>query len=134
MRINAKDKMATNMAGVMNISAAENTVPVEDPDLVTETQVVNDEQVKQDQLYIDFASDAPPVSIQTGVSAGDNLAKRIDPRQEWINTDKTKPYFCKLCDYSMDCMEVGAFFQLKTELDMGQTLCKLLHLFQHTFT
>ncbi|KAL9966409.1 hypothetical protein ACROYT_G024475 [Oculina patagonica] len=102
--------MATNMAGVMNVSAAENTVPTEDPNLVTEAQVVNEEQINQEQLYIDFASDTPPVTSQTGVPAGgdqssSNLAKRIDPRQEWINTDKTKPYFCKLCDYNMDCME-----------------------------
>lgn len=112
--------MATNMANV-NVSIAENTVATGDANLDAEAQVVQEEQEKQNQSYVDFPSDAPPVSSQnqpagtsgTGVYTNANQTKRIDPRQDWINTDKTKPYYCKLCDYNMDCMEVGAFLTPK---------------------
>ena len=125
---------ATNITGV-DVSLVENTIPTVDPNLVTESQVVNEEQGKQEHLYIDFASDAPPVTTQNSQTAASSnqLPKRIDPRQEWINTDKTKPYFCKLCDYNMDCMEVGALFDSKCQWIMAQTLCKLLLLFQHIY-
>ena len=95
-------------------SIAEKAVSSGDPTLATQPQIVNVDQGKQEQLYIDFASDAPPIISQTGTSAAgandsSSQPKRVDPRQEWINTDKTKPYYCKLCDYNMDSMEVGAF-------------------------
>ena len=109
--------MATNMAGV-NVSITENTVATEDANLDAEAQVATEETEKQDQSYVVFPSDAAPVSTQnqqagtsgTAVYTNANQAKRIDPRQDWINTDKTKPYYCKLCDYNMDSMEVGVFF------------------------
>lgn len=121
--------MATNMANV-NVSIAENTVATGDANLDAEAQVVQEEQEKQNQSYVDFPSDAPPVSSQnqpagtsgTGVYTNANQTKRIDPRQDWINTDKTKPYYCKLCDYNMDCMEVGAFFNSEIKIKLRQTL------------
>lgn len=124
--------MATDMANVDDVSIAENTVVsgnANNADIDAGAQVVKVEQEKQDESsYADFPSDALPGSSQnqlastsgTGVSTNANETKRVDPRQNWINTDKTKPYFCKLCDYNMDCMEVGAFFISKIEIKLGR--------------
>jgi len=124
--------MATDMANVDDVSIAENTVVTgnaNNADIDAGAQVVKVEQEKQDESsYADFPSDALPGSGQnqlagtsgTGVSTNSNETKRVDPRQNWINTDKTKPYFCKLCDYNMDCMEVGAFFISKIIFKLGR--------------
>ena len=101
------------MANV-DVSAAENATVTGNANLDAGGQVVTEEKERQDQLYAGFPSDAassqnePEGTSATVVNA--NQTKRVDPRQDWINTDKTKPYYCKLCDYNMDCMEVGAFF------------------------
>ena len=117
--------MATNMAMAnVNVSTAENTVVTGNTNLDAGAQVAMEEKEKEDQLYADFPSGALPVSSQsqpagtssTDVHTNTNQTKRVDPRQDWINTDKTKPYYCKLCDYNMDCMEVGSFFSSKTKL------------------
>ena len=127
--IHTTDNMATNMAMTnVNVSTAENTVVTGNANLDAGAQVVKEEKEKEDQLYADFPSDALPVSSQnqpagtssTDVNTNVNQTKRVDPRQDWINTDKTKPYYCKLCDYNMDCMEVGAFFSSKTEIKLRQ--------------
>ena len=89
-----------------------NFTPIEDPQHVAQV-VVNNE--KQEQLYIDFASDALPVGLASsstqitteGTANTEVPAKRIDPRQQWINTDRTKPYYCKLCDFNMETIEVS---------------------------
>ena len=121
--------MATNMAMAnVNVSTAENTVVTGNANLDAGAQVVREDTEKEDQLYADFPSDALPVSSQnqpagtssTDVHTNANQTKRVDPRQDWINTDKTKPYYCKLCDYNMDCMEVGVFFSSKTEIKLRQ--------------
>lgn len=114
--------MATNMAITnVSVSTGENTVVTGNANLDAGAQVVKEEKEKEDQLYADFPSDALPVSSQnqpaetssTDVYTNASQTKRVDPRQDWINTDKAKPYYCKLCDYNMDCMEVGAFFSSK---------------------
>lgn len=89
-----------------------NLTPIEAPQLVAQVVVKNE---KQEQLYIDFASDALPVGLASsstqisteGTTNTEGPAKRIDPRQQWINTDRTKPYYCKLCDFNMEAMEVS---------------------------
>ena len=123
--------MATMATNMVDVSTAENTVVTGNANLDAGIQVVREEKEKQDQLYADFPSDALPVSSQnqpaetsgTGAYTNANQTKRVDPRQDWINTDKTKPYYCKLCDYNMDCMEVGAFFNSKIEIKLRQPLC-----------
>ena len=115
--------MTTNMANV-DVSTAENTVVTGDANQDAGTQVAMEEQEKQDQSHADFPGDAPAVSSQNqpeGTSGTASQTKRVDPRQDWINTDRTKPYYCKLCDYNMDCMEVSAFFNSKIEIKQGQT-------------
>ena len=121
--------MATDMANVDDVSIAENTVVIGNANIDAGAQVVKEEQEKQDESsYADLTSDALPGSSQNqlagtsgpGVSTNSNETRRVDPRQNWINTDKTKPYFCKLCDYNMDCMEVGAFFISKIEIKLGE--------------
>ena len=131
--------MATNMAMAnVNVSTAENTVVTGNANLDAGAQVVMKEKEKEDQLYADFPGDALPVSSQnqpagtssTDVHTNANQTKRVDPRQDWINTDKTKPYYCKLCDYNMDCMEVGSFFsfeiKLRPEIKLQEQLQNIL--------
>ena len=96
-----------------NTGPAANSTPVKDP-LKTSQTVATTEN--QQQLYIDFASDTPPV-LPTGsqLAEGGNkseiqVVKKPDPRQQWINKDPTKPYYCKLCDFNMDSMEVSLFW------------------------
>lgn len=81
------------------------------------SQIVEKTENKQ-HLYMDFASDIPPVLPTDSQLAGDGIkpdgqvARKVDPRQQWINKDSTKPYYCKLCDFNMDSMEVGAFWEI----------------------
>ena len=94
------------------LPATGNLTPVEAPQHVAQVVVKNE---KQEQLYIDFASDALPVGLASsstqisteGTTNTEGPTKRIDPRQQWINTDRTKPYYCKLCDFNMETMEVS---------------------------
>lgn len=66
----------------------------------------------QQHLYMDFASDVPPVLPTDSQLGGDGIkpdsqvVRKVDPRQQWINKDSTKPYYCKLCDFNMESMEV----------------------------
>ena len=71
----------------------------------------------QQHLYMDFSSDIPPVLPTDSQLGGDEIkpdsqvVRKVDPRQQWINKDSTKPYYCKLCDFNMESMEVGAFWR-----------------------
>ena len=90
--------MASNMATNMD----ENTVSEGDPNQAVPPDTIKEEP--KENLYIDAANAEQPEIIQP--SQAGTQPKRVDARQDWINTDKTKPYFCKLCDYNMDCSEV----------------------------
>ena len=71
----------------------------------------------QQHLYMDFSSDIPPVLPTDsqlggeGIKPDSQVVRKVDPRQQWINKDSTKPYYCKLCDFNMESMEVGAFWR-----------------------
>lgn len=94
--------MATNMA----TNAGVETVSDGDPkQVVPPSDVQEVSQDKEQNPYSDFASAEPPEIIQP--SPQETRIKRVDPRHQWINTDKAIPYFCKLCDYTADCSEVG---------------------------
>lgn len=112
--------MAANNAANNAVSIAENTVPAGDPNLIVQAQIVKEDPGKQEQLYISpvltqntqqgaINSTSPSDTVVVNNTAV-TQAKKVDPRQEWLNSDNTKPYFCKLCDFNMDCMEVGAYF------------------------
>ena len=109
------------MSELQNTSALATTgssTTVEDPQLGAQAEV---EKGKHEQLYIDFASDALPVGLASStqmseISTEDTTStggppKKIDPRKQWINTDRLKPYYCKLCDFNMETMEVGVVWK-----------------------
>lgn len=95
--------MATNMA----TKAGEEIVSDGDPNQVVPPIDAKQEvsEGKEQNPYGDFASAEPPELIQPGPP--ETRMKRVDPRHQWINTDKAIPYLCKLCDYTADCSEVG---------------------------
>ncbi|XP_058944370.2 uncharacterized protein [Pocillopora verrucosa] len=93
--------MATNMA----TNAGEEIVSDGDPNQVVPPNDAKQEvsEGKEQNPYGDFASAEPPELIQPGPP--ETRMKRVDPRHQWINTDKAIPYLCKLCDYTADCSE-----------------------------
>ena len=94
---------ATNMA----TKTGEEIVSDGDPNQVVPPNDAKQEvsEGKEQNPYGDFASAEPPELIQPGPP--ETRMKRVDPRHQWINTDKAIPYLCKLCDYTADCSEVG---------------------------
>lgn len=100
---------------IPSTSSTENSAPPGDPQNVSQVVVKKE---NQENLYIDFASDTPPVGLaasqQLTNENSNNAAgpvKKVDPRQQWINTDRAKPYFCKLCDFNMESMEVSVMLK-----------------------
>lgn len=95
-------------------SAPTNSTSTETTQNASEIPVKSD---NQQHLYMDFSSDIPPVLPTDSQLGGDGIkpdsqvVRKIDPRQQWINKDSTKPYYCKLCDFNMESMEVGAFWR-----------------------
>ena len=90
----------------MATNVGEETVSDGDPkQVVPPSNVQEVSEDKEQNPYSDFASAKPPEIIQP--SPQETQIKRVDPRHQWINTDKAVPYFCKLCDYTADCSEVG---------------------------
>ena len=88
--------------------------------------VVKAESGGTSQLYMEFTDDTPPPPQATTLVQISNMTdsfsasqstsvikqERPDPRKEWINSDPRNPYYCKLCDYSMDCMDVSMMSKL----------------------
>lgn len=82
------------------------------------SEIIPAKSENQQHLYMDFSSDIPPVLPTDSQLGGDEIkpdsqvVRKVDPRQQWINKDSTKPYYCKLCDFNMESMEVGAFWEI----------------------
>ncbi|XP_068740918.1 uncharacterized protein [Montipora capricornis] len=86
-----------------------NSAPLEQPPNVS--QEINVKEEAKEHLNSDVSSGIAPVGLNSttvGASNSTDPTKKVDPRQQWINTDRTKPYYCKLCDFNMETME---FFQ-----------------------
>ena len=116
----------SELQSASNTGPTANSTPVEDPQKASQFVAKTE---NQQQLYIDFASDAPPV-LSTGsqLAEGGNkseiqVVKKPDPRQQWINTDPTKPHYCKLCDFNMESMEVGLFWVQKSATSAKSANC-----------
>ena len=95
-----------------SMPATENSTPVGEPQEVAQVIVKTE---KQDEMYVDtpLVGGAGLTQISQDGNNTEGQPKKIDPRQQWINTDRTKPYYCKLCDFNMDSMEVGVFWKKK---------------------
>ena len=85
-----------------------NSAPLEQPPNVSQERNVKEEA--KEHLNSDVSSGIAPVGLNSttvGASNSTDPTKKVDPRQQWINTDRTKPYYCKLCDFNMETMEVS---------------------------
>ena len=96
----------SNFPGAASVvPTVENLVPLEQSQNFQEVQVK--EEPKED-LCGDVSRDTMPVGVKETAETSEESGKKVDPRQQWINTDETRPYYCKLCDFNMESMEVSA--------------------------
>ncbi|XP_015766664.1 PREDICTED: uncharacterized protein LOC107345464 [Acropora digitifera] len=95
----------SNFPGTVSfVPKLENSVPLEQSQNLQEVQV---KEEPKEVLCGDVSRDTIPVVVKETPGNSEESGK-VDPRQQWINTDETRPYYCKLCDFNMETME---FFQ-----------------------
>lgn len=96
----------SNFPGAASVvPTVENSVPLEQSQNFQEVQV---KEEPKEVLCGDVSRDTIPVGVKETAETSEESGKKVDPRQQWINTDETRPYYCKLCDFNMESMEVSA--------------------------